>query len=202
MNFIIGEAFAPTRIYGGAIYVYDNAIPNWQDIIEGFEKEVDNKNSGVNYTLASTIDGRWDGARRNQILYITEHALKKNNFCRGIHNWYGELIETILKGYTKDFECGWAEHESYSLLKYQGATNDHYDAHYDGGPNNGRWISVIAYLNDDYEGGEIEFVHHGVKLKPKAGSFIVFPSNYAYRHIAHPVTSGTKYAIVSFIGGS
>ena len=31
------------------------------------------------------------------------------------------------------------------------------------------------------------------------GMVILFPSNYAYRHIAHPVTSGTKYAIVTWI---
>jgi predicted 2-oxoglutarate/Fe(II)-dependent dioxygenase YbiX len=28
---------------------------------------------------------------------------------------------------------------------------------------------------------------------------ILFPSNYAYSHIAHPVTSGTKYAMVTWI---
>jgi predicted 2-oxoglutarate/Fe(II)-dependent dioxygenase YbiX len=63
----------------------------------------------------------------------------------------------------------------------------------------GRCISCIAYLNSDYEGGEIEFVNFGVKIKPQPGMLIIFPSNFAYRHIAHPVTSGTKYNLVTWI---
>ena len=69
----------------------------------------------------------------------------------------------------------------------------------DGGTSMGRSVSALCYLNDNYEGGEIEFVNFKIKIKPLAGMVILFPSNYAYRHIAHPVTSGTKYAIVTWI---
>jgi predicted 2-oxoglutarate/Fe(II)-dependent dioxygenase YbiX len=57
----------------------------------------------------------------------------------------------------------------------------------------------VLYLNDDYLGGEIEFPHYDVKIKPEAGTLVLFPSNYAYRHIAHEVTSGIKYALVTWI---
>jgi len=63
----------------------------------------------------------------------------------------------------------------------------------------GRSISALCYLNSDYEGGEIEFVNFGVKIKPESGMMILFPSNYAYMHIAHPVISGIKYALVTWI---
>ena len=63
----------------------------------------------------------------------------------------------------------------------------------------GRSVSAICYLNDDYEGGELEFVNFKLKIKPQAGMMILFPSNFAYMHIAHPVTSGTKYAMVTWI---
>jgi hypothetical protein len=43
-------------------------------------------------------------------------------------------------------------------------------------------IAAIYYLNDDYEGGEINFMDHGLKIKPKANSFITFPSNSDYWH--------------------
>ena len=74
-----------------------------------------------------------------------------------------------------------------------------YKAHADGGTATKRSISPILYLNDDYEGGELEFVNFGLKLKPKPGMLVLFPSNYPYRHIAHPVTDGTKYAIVTWL---
>jgi predicted 2-oxoglutarate/Fe(II)-dependent dioxygenase YbiX len=56
-----------------------------------------------------------------------------------------------------------------------------------------------VYLNDDYEGGEVEFVNFGIKIKPQPGMLLLFPSTYPYAHIAHPVTSGVKYAIVTWI---
>jgi predicted 2-oxoglutarate/Fe(II)-dependent dioxygenase YbiX len=63
----------------------------------------------------------------------------------------------------------------------------------------GRALSAICYLNDDYEGGEIEFPEFKVKIKPEAGMLILFPSNFAYKHTAYPVTKGTKYALVTWI---
>ena len=88
-------------------------------------------------------------------------------------------------------------HENYKMLKYPVDTE--YKKHYDGATASGRCISAIAYLNDDYEGGEIEFPNFEIKIKPKAGMLVLFPSNYAYAHIAHSVTKGTKYAIVTWI---
>jgi len=88
-------------------------------------------------------------------------------------------------------------HEPYSMLKY--SSSQEYKAHYDGSTDTGRAISAIAYLNDNYEGGELEFPNFKIKIKPKPGMLILFPSNYAYRHIAHPIKEGTKYAIVTWI---
>lgn len=43
-------------------------------------------------------------------------------------------------------------------------------------------FAVIYYINDNYEGGEINFPWHDLKIKPKANSFITFPSNEHYLH--------------------
>lgn len=43
-------------------------------------------------------------------------------------------------------------------------------------------FAVIYYINDDYEGGEINFMDHNLKIKPKANSFVMFPSNSDYWH--------------------
>lgn len=43
-------------------------------------------------------------------------------------------------------------------------------------------FAVIYYINDDYVGGEINFMDHNLKIKPKANSFIKFPSNADYWH--------------------
>jgi hypothetical protein len=201
MDYIIKSVGEPTSIKAGAIFVYENALPFWKEIIEGFEEQVSNDTSGLKFDLAQTTSGAWDGPRRNKILHITDYARKGNPYAIEIHNRIGSLLLDHVAAYAKYFETSFKIAEPYSLLKYEGATNDHYDAHYDGGPTSGRWISAIFYLNDDYEGGYIQFPDHNVAIKPKAGTLMIFPSNYAYRHVAHEVTSGTKYAIVTWIGG-
>lgn len=43
-------------------------------------------------------------------------------------------------------------------------------------------FATIYYINDNYQGGEIHFPWHDLKIKPKANSFITFPSNQNYLH--------------------
>lgn len=57
---------------------------------------------------------------------------------------------------------------------------------------------MVYYPNDDYEGGELEFIHFGVKIKPKAGQLFMFPSGFSYEHKVYPVVSGTRITMVSF----
>jgi hypothetical protein len=86
---------------------------------------------------------------------------------------------------------------SYNLLRYRGGQQ--YKLHDDFSIINRRAISFLIYLNDDYEGGNIEFPFVNVNLKPEKNSLVIFPSNYLFGHIAHPVTNGTKYALVNWI---
>jgi len=62
-----------------------------------------------------------------------------------------------------------------------------------------RDITMIFYLNDDYEGGELEFTKLQITYKPKKGDIIAFPSYYEYSHRVHPIKRGTRYALVTWI---
>jgi hypothetical protein len=59
-------------------------------------------------------------------------------------------------------------------------------------------ISLVFYLNDDYEGGQIDFPKQNLSIKPEAGSIIIFPSTSPYYHDPKPVLKGTKYLIPVF----
>ena len=90
------------------------------------------------------------------------------------------------------------EHEGLNVLKY--TEGQQYKWHSDAQPGleaTNRLISVITYLNDDFEGGETE-MGGGLKYKPKKGKALIFPSNWNYPHRACPVIKGTKYAIVTW----
>lgn len=56
----------------------------------------------------------------------------------------------------------------------------------------------ILYLNDDYEGGELYFPDHNIKIKPEAGMFVTFPGGHENIHGVTVVTEGTRYTMVSF----
>lgn len=62
-----------------------------------------------------------------------------------------------------------------------------------------RDVSILAYLNDDFEGGELEFHFLGITIKPKKGMIIAFPSYYEFTHQVHPVTKGDRYTLVTWI---
>ncbi len=71
---------------------------------------------------------------------------------------------------------------------------------------NGQWvrianrdISILFYLNDNYTGGELEFTQLGLTIKPKAGTMIAFPSYKEFAHKVHPVTSGFRYSLVTWL---
>ena len=87
-------------------------------------------------------------------------------------------------------------HEPYSVLKYY--ENAEYHAHYDHFRDNRRVFSVVANLGAPDAGGELEFPRMNASIKPETGSVVVFPSNFPYLHIAHPVESGVKYSLVSW----
>lgn len=62
-----------------------------------------------------------------------------------------------------------------------------------------RDISVVGYLNDNFEGGETYFDRQSVKVKPRAGSILVFPAYFTHPHESLPVAKGEKYAFTSWL---
>jgi predicted 2-oxoglutarate/Fe(II)-dependent dioxygenase YbiX len=199
VNGIFPGELQPDTTVAGCIDIFENAWPNPLETIQMIENETLNPDSGVAWHRAGTIgQGTNQNARTNFHLGITSSANESNNaVAQNIHNqMYLTLLASTIP-YAQKHDIDNMYHEPYNMLRYRGG--QHYKAHADGGSDTGRCISAICYLNNDYEGGEIEFENFGIKIKPEPGMLILFPSNYAYKHIAHPVTSGTKYAIVTWI---
>jgi len=82
-------------------------------------------------------------------------------------------------------------------------SNEFMPPHDDLGPNNedkNLLFGVVLYLNDNFEGGELNYVDLGIKIKPVKGSLIIHKSTY--KHEVLEVTSGKRYCITSFIWGN
>lgn len=81
---------------------------------------------------------------------------------------------------------------SMHLLRYD--QSGYLPAHQDQGVST-RVLSVLLYLNNDYEGGELTFRHSGITFKPEPGSVLFFPSNFLYVHEVAPIIRGPRYAL-------
>jgi hypothetical protein len=87
--------------------------------------------------------------------------------------------------------------EAFNFIKY--GPGQHFQEHHDHGFSYNCTVSLVAYVNDDYEGGELYFRLQDLTIKPDAGDLLIFPSNFMYPHRAMPVHSGTKYSIVTML---
>jgi predicted 2-oxoglutarate/Fe(II)-dependent dioxygenase YbiX len=61
-----------------------------------------------------------------------------------------------------------------------------------------RDVSLLLYLNQDFEGGALNFRQFNYTYRPRTGDLLFFPSGGHYAHEALPVKSGVRYVIVSW----
>jgi predicted 2-oxoglutarate/Fe(II)-dependent dioxygenase YbiX len=59
-----------------------------------------------------------------------------------------------------------------------------------------RDLSMVFYLNDDFEGGDFIFPDLKIRVRPEPGMMVCFPSNHHYKHGVEPVIKGKRYSIV------
>jgi len=87
--------------------------------------------------------------------------------------------------------------EAFNFIRYK--PGQHFQEHHDHGFSYNCTVSLVTYLNDDYEGGGLLFTKQGIEYRPQAGDTVIFPSNFMYPHRALPVLSGTKYSLVTML---
>jgi hypothetical protein len=191
-------SITPTNVVGGAIAIYEDV---WPDFLETISNCTNRK--GIEFVSATVLDPKTGKTyanivRNTDAVGITTNA-ESDIYFKELDIRCKKLIKSVVDSYKTLFNISEniLDEERYSLLRY--SPGQYYHEHYDGGTESARAISVLIYLNDDYEGGEIEFINFNHKIKPKAGTVMLFPSGYAYRHIAHSVVSGTKYVIVTWL---
>lgn len=167
----------------GAIEVYDNVITNYSQVLTAV-KELqgwDRARTGLEAGVVSEV-------RTNDVAWIAPFDFRTDpllvDFVRTV--WH------YLDDYGTRYDQSFSFLENVNINRYE--PGQQYHAHSDAAGNSTRVISALVYLNDDFTGGETEFVLFGEKVQPKAGRLVIFPSNYAYAHAALPPSEGTKYS--------
>lgn len=182
------------------IFVIDNFLPK-----EANESFIEVCKSGyLKFEEATVVrDGK-----NEKDLYMrkTEYCSLKNfpEFNMTTKHWanyfYREFTNAIIK-YNNDLNTLIdAQVKDIQVLKYE--IGGHYRFHWDDGPTTPRTLSGIYFVNDNYEGGDLEFKFwksdKRIKIKKEKNLFVMWPSNFLYPHTVQNVTKGTRYSVVTW----
>jgi hypothetical protein len=185
------------------INVYSGAITKEQgkSYIDTLEKNLSSGGrygwNGARVTSSSEVDLQ---ARNALDFKINSTGLGPRNEHNAelydVHEGVFQAVRQCVDDYGQYWGVGIASYEAFNFVKYDGP-GTHFKVHADHGPTYVCTISVVVYLNDDYEGGEIWFPRmNSLSIKPKAGDIVVFPSTYIYEHASQDMISGVKYSVV------
>jgi hypothetical protein len=67
------------------------------------------------------------------------------------------------------------------------------------GMDSQRALVFTIYLNDIEEGGETEFLHQSIRVKPVKGRCVIWPAAFPYVHRGNPPLEGEKYIMTSWL---
>jgi hypothetical protein len=173
------------------VHIYDNVWDQGMD----FMKQLEDKGSFVREDYIVDSEGNKipkEVGKRGVSTWVKRHQDPQGAAL--IANAFEEVIDSYLWHYDLDPKS----REEWRISKY--TDGDYFGMHPDDSYGTPRTISMVYYPNDDYEGGELEFIHFGVKVKPKANQLIIFPSSYIYEHRITDIGAGNpRYTIVSFL---
>lgn len=170
------------------VHIYSNVWPN---SLEWFEK-VD----GDQYWEDNPAPGNKKWVRED---YLDDLVGKKSRTCWIWHDQeVQDNLEEVIDSYLWHWDLDPHSRESLRITRYE-PNGEFFGMHPDDSFATPRTTSLVYYPNDDYEGGELEFIHFGVKIKPRAGQLFLFPAGYSYEHKIYPVTGGGyRRTMVSF----
>lgn len=185
------------------IRVYHNALADGlcDDIINTLEETLGGSNPMFKWqgAMVTEADSVVSDARNCLDFKINSNAFgprnKDNAPLYDIHERSFQAIRPCADEYGSYWGVGIGYYEAFNFVKYDGP-GTHFKIHADHGPAYVSTISIVAYINDDYVGGEIYFPRFDLTIKPKKGDVVIFPSTYIYEHASQDMISGTKYSIV------
>lgn len=189
---------------GSGIFLFKDVLPESMNIIERLESVLDDPTNHYNYAEAMVGYGMkmpeyrdcYDFKyKKTDIQHDkSEASLKLQQLWDDV---YFRQLQAV-RHYCRVHNIGELRYwEAMNYVKY--GPGQHFQEHSDNGFSYNCVVSLVAYPNDNYEGGELYFRLQNLNIKPKAGDLFVFPSNFMYPHRAMPVHSGTKYSIVTML---
>lgn len=187
------------------VWVYRNAIPSDLNIIERLneigisaEKEGDTRFA---WTFGFVgYSQKMPEYRNCEDIKIAEIQSPRNETEKLVVALWKDLKKSqaiAVDDYCSKYSLVMNYWEVMNCIRY--GEGQHFQEHADHGFSYSATVSLVAYPNDDYEGGNLVFPKLGLDIKPRAGDLYIFPSTYLFSHRAMPVKSGMKFSIVTML---
>lgn len=129
-----------------------------------------------------------------------DHVVADKDMNRRLTETFGRRLNFEIE---KSFHYRVGAHDGFVITRYDAETNGHFSLHRDNvSPTTTHFrFAVTVNLNfGEYEGGQLRFPEYGSDLyAPETGGAIVFSCSNL--HEAMPVTSGSRYALLTFLFG-
>ena len=114
------------------------------------------------------------------------------NYCRELK----KVTDLYFKKFPmcKYFDGNIGLMEKWNIQRYR--PNEGYFAYHHERPSTKvllRYLVFTTYLNDIKQGGETEFFHQKLKIKPEQGATFIFPPDWTYVHRGIVSSTETKY---------
>jgi len=188
-------SYRSTRTLEEYIFTLENVVP--EELCDRILEEY----SGSNLWNPTMVgDGTTDNKIRNcDVINISEGRILEENFDirKKLDEDFYICASNAINEYRKLFPDVASEIDTgYDLLRYN--EGQFYIQHTDSFKGQQRSVSCSFLLNDDYEGGEFAFFDREIMIRGGKGSIVMFPSNFMFPHEIMPVTSGTRYSIITW----
>ena len=199
------QTWSSAEDLGSGIWVYRDVLTKDLDIINRLEKNLNNSTSPqfswqpayVGYMermpdYRDCVDFKF---KKKDIEHDkSEVSLAMQSLWQDCYDRQAPAVADYSRRYNINNLQYW---EAFNFIKY--VPGHHFMEHHDHGFSYNCTVSLVGYINDDYEGGELYFRLQNLNIKPKAGDLYIFPSTYMYPHQAKVVKSGTKYSLVTML---
>ena len=116
-----------------------------------------------------------------QLRYVIEEYVKLFPACSYYRPW--DIFESV-------------------VIQHYKPGGGYYEWHTERGsglpPSSTRHLVFMTYLNDVYTGGETEFMHQSLQIKPQKGLTLIWPADWTHTHRGIPAPDEDKYIVTGW----
>jgi hypothetical protein len=162
-----------------------------QNLINYFEKNKNLHKNGV------TSNGEHPSIKKSTDIIIHDDShVEVKKYLKELNNFMVKYIKLFPALYSSLDK--WGITEQINIQKYK--PNEGYFRHHceRAGKNSDRLLVFMTYLNDVKDGGETEFFHQKLKIKPEQGLTLVWPAEWTHTHRGITSKTETKYIITGW----